>query len=859
MASGQKHIYNLEIEETLLRLGSKHEGISAHESANRLKVHGRNELSAKKTSIWRRIIEPFTSYFVIVIMFAALLSVFKREWFEAIIISIIVVINALIYYFQQFSANRALKDLMARDKQKVSVLRPGRNDELTVIELLVPGDVVRIHEGMKVPADGRIIDANHLQVDESMLTGESLPVHKHAAALNGTKQIYDQENMIFKGTYVHGGTGLLMVSETGDNTQLGAINRLASEADDGKTPIEVKIDNLTKRLLIGIGIVTVLVFSLAIYRGIELSEALKFTLSLAVSAVPEGLPVAMTLVLLISARRMAKQKALVRKISAMETMGAITMIATDKTGTITKNRLSVADTYSAHTDVSHFHMALWASLNGDGHSDDPLDQLLYKTVEHTRLPKSWVKVKEFPFNQALRLSGMVWKHEKGYVLHVKGAPEQVLLHCKSEKPDVLSVARENLEKFTTKGQRTIGFASKHLSKVPDNLDHKVLTSMTFNGFVGLSDEIRPKVKQAVAEAHAAGIKVVMLTGDHIQTAGYIASQVGIATHSSEISDSTVLAQEDKKKIWKALEHTKVFGRVLPEHKYAMLKAAKGHEITAMTGDGVNDIPALVEADAGLAMGSGTDAAKDSADIVLVSSNFHTIVNAVRAGRTVLANIRKMVVYLLATSGGEVLTMLSALALNIPLPITAVMVLWVNLVTDGISVIPLGLSPSESHHMKQPPRPPNAPLLNGVLLTRAVLLAVTLAVSVLLVFKSNLPNGQTYAQTAAFLSLIVIQWANAFNMNYEFRSWLYNLVRPNWKLVIAIGASIVINMFVFMTPIKKFFELESLAATDALMAIILPVTAAFVVNDLHKIAVYQYHRVIKKRAAHELAYPDPLRD
>lgn len=841
------NIYNLEIEDALLKLGSTHEGISDGVAKKRLALHGRNELTVEGEPYWKKLIEPFTSYFVIVILFAAFISLLKQEWFEAIIISIIVVINALIYYFQQYSSAKALKDLMEQDRQKVSVLRPGSEEERIFIENLVPGDVIRLSEGVKVPADGRLIDSNHIQVDESLLTGESLPVHKHAAAISGKRQIYELENMVFKGTLINAGSGLLAITETGNNTQLGNINTLAAGADDGKTPIEQKIDDLTKKLLIGIIIITIAVFGLAIYRGIEFSESLKFTISLAVSAVPEGLPVAMTMVLLISARKMTKQKALVRKISAMETMGAVTLIATDKTGTITKNKLSIADTYSAHTQTRIFHEGMRATLNGDGeHSDDPLDQILFKSVENIPIPKAWKKVKEFPFNQQLRLSGILWKHPSGYFLHIKGAPEQIIYHCDGDTKDTLKKAKAQLEKFTTKGYRTIAFAQKHLTKEPEKLDHTVLNKMTFNGFVGLSDQIRPKVKQAIAEAHAAGIKVVMLTGDHVQTAGYIASQVGIAKDSSEVSDSKLLTEKNPDKLYASLKKIKVFGRVLPEHKYALLKAVKGKEITAMTGDGVNDVPALVEADAGLAMGSGSDAAKDSSDIVLTNSNFHTIVSAVRAGRTVLANIRKMVVYLLATSGGEVLTMLSALALGIPLPITAVMVLWVNLVTDGISVIPLGLSPAESHHMQQPPRHPRAPLLGKLLLSRAVVLAVTLAITVLLIFKLNLPKGEAYAQTAAFLSLIVIQWANAFNMNFEYRSWVYNFIKPNYKLIIAIGASILINITLFITPLKALFGLESLEATDALIAIILPVGATLVICDLHKIIAIKIQQIRKKR-------------
>lgn len=846
MTNKQKHLYNLEIHQVLEELASSREGLSSQEAAQRLETYGRNELSASKPPLWRRIIEPFTSYFVIVIIVAAIISLFERKWFEAIIISIIIIVNACIYYFQQFSASRALKSLMAHDRQKVSTLRD--NETVDVFsEELVPGDVIHITEGMKVPADGRLIDSNHIQADESLLTGESLPVHKHAGAISGIKEVYDQENMLFRGTYVKGGAGLMLITGTANDTQIGTINTLAANADSGKTPIQEKIDTLTKRILYAVAVCTTLVFLLALARGIELEEAMRFTLSLAVSAVPEGLPVAMTLVLLLSARRMARKNALVKKISAMETMGAITFIATDKTGTITQNKLSVAELFNGHSDQETFLRGIKASLNGDGsYTQDPLDKLLHKAAD-VKVPSTWKRVKEFPFNQQLRLSATVWQHGSGYELYVKGAPEQVLHHCKSTNNTV----DETLEGFTNKGYRTIGFASKKLTAVPKELNRSALSDMTFGGFVGLSDQIRPRVARAIKEAKAAGIKVVMLTGDHVKTAGYIASQVGISDDDDQIADSKILATEDMEAIRKSLRQKRVFGRVLPEHKYSLLKALRGHEITAMTGDGVNDIPALVQADAGLAMGSGTDAAKDASEIVLIDDNFETIVSAVRSGRTVLANIRKMVSYLLSTSGGEVLTMLTALALNIPLPVTAIMVLWVNLVTDGFTVIPLGLSPAEKHHMQQPPRDPRAPLLDWVLLTRTILLAVTMAVVMISVFRYFLPHGQTYAQTATFLSLIVIQWANAFNMNFEFRSWAYNFIAPNGKLLLAIGASIIINIVVFMTPVRDSFGLESLRAHDAILAICVPIIAAFVVSDIHKLIArsvtnHQHRRHIKRR-------------
>lgn len=830
-------VYNLEIEAALAAAGSSHHGLSPEEATKRLKQYGPNQLSTKKTSWLKRILEPFASYFALVIIAAALLSLYEHKWFEAIIISVIIIVNALIYYVQQFSVSRVLKTLQAGDKQILSVVRGGKTLELDANKL-VPGDIVHLAEGQKVPADGRLIDVSHLQANESMLTGESLPIHKHAAALTGHKEVYDQKNMVFKGTHIHAGTGVLLVTATGNRTELGTINKLASEADQGKTPIELKIDDLTQKLLIGIGLVSIVVFGLAIMRGIHLDEALRFTLSLIVSAVPEGLPVAMTLVLLLSANRMAKQKALVKKLSAMETMGAITLIVTDKTGTITKNKLSIADTYSPHSQLSKFLHSVAASLNGSAeHSADPLDELLVSASGTNKPGSKWKKIHDFPFDQQQRLSGAVWQEGQTLHLFVKGAPEKILLHASADKS-----AHQALEQFTSRGQRTIGFARKTISSVPAELNHKSLANMQFEGFVALSDQLRPGIARAITEAHEAGIKVVMLTGDHVQTARYVAEQTGIAASADQVADGELLAANDVSKIRHALTHVTVFGRVLPEHKYALLKSVKGTEITAMTGDGVNDIPALVEADAGLAMGSGADAAKDASDIILVNSNFTTIINAVRTGRTVLANIRKMIVYLLATSGGEVLTMLSALLLNIPLPITAVMVLWVNLVTDGVSVIPLGLSPSEGHHMRQAPSSPNAPLLNKVHLSRAVLLSVTMAATVLLVFKLHLPKGLAYAQTIAFLTLIVIQWANALNMNFDHRSWVYNFIRPNGKLLLAIGGSIVVNIALFCTPLRQYFSLTTLQLHDAAFAVAVACVAVFAVADIHKLLTRNFGRL-----------------
>lgn len=829
--SHTKHIYNLEIEPALAAFETSRAGLSSQEAKIRQQQFGRNELQAQKTSLLKRIIEPFSSAFVLVLLVALVLSIIERKVPDAIVIGVIVIVNALIYYVQQFSVSRVLKTLKSQDVTMASVLRDGKTISIAS-EDLVPGDILHVAEGVKIPADGRLIEGSQLHVDEAVLTGESMPVHKHASALDGEQAIYDQNNMLFKGCYVRSGTGLMMVTGIGNDTQLGDIHTLASSVDATRSPIERKIDKLTQKIMIATIISALVAIALAVWRGTTPEEALRFSLSLVVSAIPEGLPVALTIVLLLSARRMAKVHALVKKISSIETMGAITFIATDKTGTITQNKLSIAEQQTTHGSQKTFDEAIRASLNGShDYAGDSLDQLLHTAVAHVELPAGWHKAKEIPFNQELQISGVLWQHQHGVTMFVKGAPERILALC--AKTPKTAIIEQKLTEFAGNGYRTIAFAHRDFPAMPAKIDHAIFKDMHLDGLVGLADQLRSKIPEAIAEARQAGIKVVMLTGDHVATAAHIAQAVGIAERPEQVTSSAVLEGGDPNEIRRALKTTRVFARVLPQHKHALLKAVQGSEITAMTGDGVNDIPALVQADTGLAMGSGTDAAKDASDIVLMDDNFRTIVSAVKVGRTALANVLKMLVYLLSTSIGEVTTMLTALVLGLPLPVTAIQILWVNLVTDSLVVIPLGLSPAESHHMQQPPKDPNAPLLGKRLVSRVIIMALALAFSVLIVFHLNRGLGEETARSLAFLSLIVIQWANALCANFDYKSWVYNFIHPNKKLLVAIAGSIVLQIVVFGTELREFIDVVPLHASNVIVAILIPIGAAFVASDIHK--------------------------
>lgn len=801
------------------------DGLSAAEARRRQRKFGPNALSTKRVPWLKRLIEPFTSLFVIIMVIALVISLLTEEHLDAMVIGLVLLINAVIYYFQQYSVSRVLSSLKSHEDGTVTVLRDGKTAEINTRDI-VPGDIVYLFEGLKVPADGRILEISNLHVDESILTGESLPISKITDVLADNTEVFDQLNMVFKGTLVHSGSGLFVVTSIGNLTQLGAISQLTSTSDIGKTPIERKIDDITRKMVIGVGVVGAAVFGLALARGIGLPEAVRFTLSLVVSVVPEGLPVTLTVVLLLSAKRMARHKALVKKLSSIETMGALTLIATDKTGTLTQNKLGVAAVYPDKVTVAHAGIASITTENGI--VLDPLDELLDRA--YGNFVKPGKRLDDFPFDQKLRLSGALWQRPKGHLIALKGAPEVLIANLSAAQRREVQIV---LEDYTSRGYRTIAFG--HINGTVKNLADVPKSKIKFDGLVALADPLRSNIPKAIQDARAAGINVVMLTGDHKNTAEEIARQAGLIDHHNQVADSKILNTPPNSKLMKTLlTRVHVFGRVLPEHKFNFLKSVKSSEITAMTGDGVNDIPALVEADAGLAMGSGTDAAKDASDIVLLDDNFGTIIDAVRIGRAVIANIRKMLFYLISTSLGEAATMIGALSLGFPLPLTAVQILWVNLVTDAFTVLPLGISKPEHHQMKQPPHDPKAPLLSRVMLSRTIWTGVLTAAATLFVFKYFLPTGYAYAQTAAFTALVVAQWANALNANFDRHSWVYIFIKPNFLLLAGIIASISLQMLVMFGPLQKAFGIVQLARPDLWLTIIIPVIVVLVGVDLHKL-------------------------
>ena len=800
-------------------------GLSSEEALSRLGEYGQNQLAIKKESIWKVIIAPFKDIFVGVLVVAATVSLLSHKPVDAIIIGVIILINAVIYYSQQYATQKILRSLNKHSIQQVSVIRDGEQQYIPSVNI-VPGDIILFVEGERISADARIIHTDNLQTNEASLTGESVPVHKHASTLESSRQIYEQDNMVFQGTYVISGTAKALVVETGGRTEYGKIAELAKD-DHSKSPVQTKIDHLVSLLVKVTGVLAIIVYILSLVRGIPAGEALRFVLSLAVSVVPEGLPVALTVIIVLGMRRMAKQKALVRSFRAIEDIGLITTIATDKTGTLTKNHLTVVDSWSwEDNDVIKFADRM---IDASVTLSNPLD-IAVKELTDSHHGHNIDKL--YPFDIALRMSGAYFQNDG--TVYIEGSPEHILVKS-TLSPKQHRIAESVMHDFASKGYRVLAFGEyKVKGKPPEDLSVIDKKDINFAGFLAFADELRPEAKGAISAARDAGISVRLITGDHYETAYNIGKQLGLTTHPDQVIQGVDLPKS-MPALAEIIKDKTIFARILPEDKFRILQALKQTEITAMTGDGANDVPALANAHVGIAMGSGSDIAKDAGGIVLLNDNFATIVKAIAEGRKIFDNIRRMLFYLLSTSLGEVLTMIGALLFGLPLPVTAIQILWINLMTDTAMVLPLGLEPEEDGYMTRPPRRPKDPLMSRILLSRIVIIGLTMAVvtlvTVLILMRQG--YGISYIQTVAFLMLVVGQWANAFNARSENSSSFSRIKKMNYGLLVGLAVAIGLQSLVMFGPLKEAFSIQTVPVPTLLLSSGVMVVVILIVSELHK--------------------------
>lgn len=837
--------YNSSIKGVLTELETSEEGLSDSDAAERLRSHGKNVIRVSGVPLWKKIIEPFASVFMLVLFIAAIISIIHKDVIDGIIIMVIIAISAIIYYIQQLSTARILKTLQKHTLQKVRVLRDGNKIEIDS-SMLVPGDIITLSEGDKVPADARLIVSSGVRTDESSLTGESNPISKTQGILRGEKEIYEQSNILFQGSFLVAGEALAVVLSTGNTTEFGQLAALANDTTT-TSPVQAKIDKLLEQIIIIVAGIAIVAFALALYRGTELSEAIRFVLAVSVSAVPESLPVAISVILVLGMRRMALRKALVRDIRAIETVGVITTIATDKTGTLTKNQLTVQETWQPSEVYTNLPLTALYSINQrEGEkSHDPLDLAMLSYVQtHKSAVLRGTHIADIPFDLSYAMSGNLWKKENGYYLYVKGSPESIL-----ERSLMTEGEREHAEialhKLTSQGYRVIALAQAEPLGEITKFVQLHTTKLDFVGFIAVADILRPEARSAIARAQSAGVSVRMITGDHFETAFHIGVKLGIVTTREQVFDSRRMHTMTDDELRRVVDTVRVFSRVIPENKYRILSILKEKNITAMTGDGVNDVPALANAHVGVAMGSGSEIAKDAGDIILLDNNFKSIIEAMREGRVVIANIRRMLFYLLSTNAGEALTALGALAIGLPIPLLPVQILWVNLVTDTLLVIPLGLEPGEKNIMKRQPKSPDAPVLSRFMVGRIILVALTMTIVALLLYIFYAADyGEEYARTIVFSSIVVMQWANAFNARSDYQSVLARLKTWNGLFYAGLTIAIVLQFMAIFGPFRTLLHIHPVMIGDLAISALIAFLVPVIVVEIHKwVGRHYYHKDI----------------
>ena len=760
--------YKKESSDVLNEVGSNINGISDQEAKIRLEKNGFNELKeGNKVPIWKMFLENFKDPLVIILLIAAIVQIFLGEFVESLIIFVVVILNALLGVTQTRKAESSLDSLKKLSSPNAKVLRDGKKKTIPVREIVV-GDIVFLEAGDYIPADGRLIEAQSLKVVEGMLTGEAEAVLKHSDKIEEEVGIGDQRNMVFSGATVVYGRGTLVVTETGMNTEVGKVATLLESAGNKQTPLQEKLDDFGKKLGIIIMILAAAIFIIQVIRGYIDGENMKnlifnsfmFAIAVAVAAIPEALSSIVTIVLAVGTKDMAKKQAIIRKLPAVETLGSTSVICTDKTGTLTQNKMTVVDFFMYGVNKAKVEeknnnssqveaMDLSSTLCNDSEVTetgkeigDPTEIALLRFAEkrgidYKELREKYDRLSEIPFDSDRKLMSTVNSINGNAIMFTKGAPDVVFARSNTVlnngeveemTEEIKNEYRKVNEDFSNRALRVLAFAVKD---VPDENFVPCLedeTEMTLVGLMAMIDPPREQVYDAVKEATGAGIKTVMITGDHKTTASAIAREIGIMSEDDISLTGKELDELSDIELKEKLEHITVYARVSPENKIRIVKAwqEKGY-ITAMTGDGVNDAPALKQANIGVGMGSGTDVAKDASAMILTDDNFATIVSAVEIGRTVYSNIKKAITYLFAGNLGAIIAILFAVFVNWSNPFSALQLLFINLINDSLPAIALGLEMAEPNIMKEKPRDVNEGILAGgtwqAVITRGIIIGV----------------------------------------------------------------------------------------------------------------------------------------
>ncbi len=831
--------YSTSIDETLQQIVATRNGLADSEVAERMRKYGKNELQeGKKKSVGAMLLAQFADVMIIILLAAAVISGFIGDLTDTIVILVIVVLNALVGFLQEYRAEKAMQALKQMSVTQARVLRNGKAVWLPATEL-VPGDVVNLEAGSAVPADLRLVESINLKIEEAALTGESFAVEKTTDAIKSNDlPVGDRKNMAFKGTYVTYGRGTGVVIGTGMKTELGRIAEMLQE-DESLTPLQQRMASFGKKLSFIVLLLCIVFFVAGWLRGEELTKMVLTSISLAVAAIPEALPAVITISLALAAKRLIKFNSLIRKLPAVETLGSVTFICTDKTGTLTKNKMSVEQVYvngngyhrdqlGEVKDKEEAGLLLQAFLlNNDSEQDsgdklkgDPTETaLLEVAIEHGLDAAKWPRINEIAFDSNRKLMTTFHRHDDKIISFTKGAPDVILKRCKHI--DVEEVKKQ-VNRMAEEGQRVLGFAYGNWDEPPDDPDTDTYeNNLTFLGLAGMIDPPREEVAQAVAECKTAGIVPVMITGDHPLTAKTIARRIGIISSDDDlVITGRKLADLSEEDFLAKVEKIKVYARVSPEQKLKIVKMLqqKGHFV-AMTGDGVNDAPSLKKANIGIAMGiTGTDVTKEAAHMILLDDNFSTIVKAVKQGRRIYDNILKFIKYLMTTNSGEIWTLLMGPILGLPVALLPIHILWINLVSDGLPAISLSFEPAEKDIMNRPPRPPKESIFGNGRGYHMIWVGVLMAIVALLSQVWAINNGMHW-QTIVFNVLCLSQIGHVLAIRSESQSLFSLGLFSNKLLLLAAIISIVLQALVTFVPfLHPIFKTESLSLMESLYVI-----------------------------------------
>ncbi|MFR4986222.1 MAG: calcium-translocating P-type ATPase, PMCA-type [Lachnospirales bacterium] len=841
--------YNKSIDEVFLDLKSKREGLTNDELPKRYEKYGYNILQEeKRKSPLKVFLSQFEDLLIIILIVAGIISMITSNIESSIVIFCVIILNAIIGTIQYFKAEQSLKSLKSMYAPVAKVIRNGKREEVLAKDLVV-GDIIVIEAGDVVPADARIIESFSLQVNESALTGESEAVDKFTDKIEGENiALGDRKNMVFSSSLVTYGRGIALVTDTGMKTEIGKIATLMNLTKNKKTPLQVSLDNFSKKLSIIIIGICLVVFGLSLYRNTPMLDSLMFAVSLAVAAIPEALSSIVTIALAIGTTKMAKQNAIIKTLSAVEGLGCVSVICSDKTGTLTQNKMTVQDEYFIG-EASRGRLLQISVLCNDSYilnnkaMGDPTETSLVESyikngLDYDKIINDNKRLSEIPFDSDRKLMSTVYKLDNEYVMFTKGAIDVILDRVDNIIKDgkVFPITNDDIEnikninqKMSENGLRVLAFAQKQLNDI--EIDLKDEHNLTFVGLISMIDPPREESMQAVKDCHMAGILPVMITGDHKVTATAIAKQIGIFKDGDISLTGTEIDNMSDEELSKILNKVSVYARVSPEHKIRIVNLwqEKGN-IVAMTGDGVNDAPALKSANIGIAMGiTGTDVSKDAASVILTDDNFATIIKAVANGRNIYANIKNSIKFLLSGNTSGILSVLYTSIMALPMPFSAVHLLFINLLTDSLPAIAISMDNPTKDIIKEKPRKSDESILTKDFFKEIVIHGINIAIFTIIAFYIGLKTNNETASTMAFSTLCLARLWHSFNSRSK-KSIIKQGLFSNKYIIYAILIGFILLVCVLLLPpLQNLFDVEPLSTTNLLFVLVLSIIPTIIIQ------------------------------